>query len=83
MQGKIVGGYVKKCDEGKKWGSSATLFIQQDLPSGSSVLESEGFCVRSVVCEGSRLPDKLKNMVGHTYFISTNNNFASDFFKVD
>lgn len=81
MQGKIVGGYVKKCEEGKKWDSSATLFVQQEMPSGC--LDSEGFCVRSIMCEGKRLPDKLKNMVGHTYFISTNNNFASDFFKVD
>lgn len=83
MQGKIVGGYLKKCDDGKSWNTSATLFIQQEMPSGDKILESDGYCVKSVVCNGVRLPDKIKNMVGHTYFVSTNNNFASEFFKID
>ena len=80
MKGKIIGGYVKKCDEGKKWNTSAMLFIEQDFPSG--VLDSKGVCVRSVCCEGSRLPAKISDMVGKTYFISTQNNFASDFYEV-
>lgn len=83
MQGKIVGGYVKKCSEGKKWDSSATLFVQQELPSGDNIIQSDGYCVRSVVCQSSRLPDSIKNMVGHTYAISTNNHFASEFFKIN
>jgi len=77
MQGKIIGGYVKKCSEDKKWESSATLFVQVDFPS--DLLASSGLCVRSVCCEGKRLPKPLNEMVGKNYFICTNNNFASEF----
>jgi len=83
MQGKIVGGYLKKCEPGKKWETSATLFVECEFPTGNDVIYSGGQCVRSVVCEGKRLPAPIDKMKGHSYFIGTVNNFANDFFLLD
>ena len=75
MQGKIIGGFLFESKKTRQqW---CNLFVQVQSPQNSI-----GICVEKLMCTPDRLPDSLANMYGHNYFISTNNNFASDFFKL-
>lgn len=83
MVGKIVGVYIfkSKGKEGKPPKEWAKVMVQQDFPEESV---SAGVRVDSVLCSPDRLPEKtLKDMINHKYHISTNNNFASEFYKVE
>lgn len=75
MQGKIVGGYLFNSKKsGSEW---ANLYVQVIPPEGSV-----GICVEKLMCSSNRLPKPLANMLNKNYFISTQNNFASDFFEL-
>lgn len=76
MQGKIVGGYSFKS---KKSNTEWCNIYVQPIPAPDNLF---GMCVEKLMCSTDRLPEPLNKMVGSNYFISTNNNFASDFFKL-
>lgn len=80
MRGKIIGayGFDSKAKEGKPSRPWVRLFIQQDMPEGGY-----GVCVENLLVSPERLPTTLKEMVNKTWQISTNNNFASDFYLID
>lgn len=76
MQGKVVGIYLFTSKKNNsEW---ARVFVQQDMPEGGF-----GYRVDNIMCTPNRLPMSPKDMVGKSFFISTNNNFASDFFCID
>ena len=78
MQGKIVGGYLFNSKKtGSEW---ANIYVQVPLPENA--IGGSGICVEKLMCSANRLPKPLVNMVNKNYFISTQNNFASDFFEL-
>lgn len=75
MQGKIVGGYTFVSKKNNmEW---CNLYVEVPAPDGAF-----GICVEKLMCSVQRLPEPLNKMIHGTYFISTQNNFASDFYRL-
>lgn len=79
MNGRIIGGYAfsSKAKDGKPSKDYVRLVIEQPMPEGG-----HGINVEVKICEPSRLPCTIKDMIGKYYAISTNNNFIADFYEL-
>ena len=80
MQGKVVGiyGFESKAKDGKPSKTWVKIYIQQDMPENGF-----GVRVENLLVSPDRLPMLQKDMVGKHFVISTNNNFASDFYCIE
>lgn len=79
MRGKVVGiyGFTSKAKEGKPSRDWVKIYIECQMPEGGL-----GQCVENLLVSPDRLPMNQKEMVGKVFQISTNNNFASDFYCI-
>ena len=77
MKGKVIG---VRCFQSKKDGSDwVNLWVQIDMPDGG-----QGIAVEKLLCRPDVLPMKnASDLINHSFMISKNNNFASDFFCID
>jgi len=73
MKGKILGGYSFTS---KKGSELVNITVQTDRVS------CFGICAVNVMANKDSLPYDLKDMVGKSFVIDCNNNFASSFYEV-
>lgn len=73
---KILGGYsFQSKKNNREW---VNICVEPaDVPTNLIGQWCETF-----MCSADRLPEPISKMVGHSYAISTNNNFVSEFFKI-
>ena len=86
MVGKIVGVRCFTSKEKEKDGVKipprdwVSLWLKTDMEEGGV-----GDCVKELLCTPDKLPKGIsaKELIGHSFVISTRNNFASEFYCVD